>query len=217
MAVLYRLFDYSQTNSTRLSASQLAKMFDVGVSEKRVDLALGALERRKHAYIAYFGNGTSASDITEVGYRAVERALSDKDSFFANYHQHGDAWLQREDEDEVGVPASDRIVRLNHNQPDYQSISGELAELTEAARGVNDTDIPAEQRDRIHKGLASASELWAASELKVMQVKIGVVMAIDEARPLFKETGRLLAIDALIAAIKALVKATTGIDLDNVF
>ena len=117
----------------------------------------------------------------------------------------------------IQIPASDRIVSLNHNDPDYISIRRELSAIAEAARGINDTDISDEQRDRINKGLAAASELWEATELKLIQVKIGVVMAIEDAKPIFKETARLLAIDALIAAIKAFIKATTGVDLENVF
>lgn len=217
MAVLFKLFDFSQNHSTRLSPAQVAQMFDANISEKRAELALRALERRKHVYTSYSGNGTSASDITEAGYRIVEAALNTAGDFFHQYRMQGDAWLARADADIEGIPASDRIVSLNHNDPDYISIRRELSEITEAARGINDTDISAEQRDRINKGLASASELWEATELKLMHVKIGVVMAIEDAKPIFKETARLLAIDALIAAIKAFIKAATGVDLENVF
>jgi hypothetical protein len=217
MAVLFKLFDFSQNHSTRLSPAQVAKMFNANISEKRAELALRALERRKHVYTSYSSNGTSASDITEPGYRIVEAALNTPKDFFYEYRMHGDPWLARADADLAGVPASDRIVTLNHNDPDYISIRRELSEITEAARSINDTDISAEQRDRINKGLASASELWGAAELKLMQVKIGVVMTIEDAKPIFKETVRLLAIDTLIAAIKAFIKATTGVDIENVF
>ncbi|WP_395629306.1 hypothetical protein [Sphingorhabdus sp.] len=121
------------------------------------------------------------------------------------------------DQPEAQIPAADRIVPLNHNEPDYVSIRRELREIIEAERGINDTDISAEQRDRIKKGLAAASELWEATELKLIHVKIGVVMAIEDAKPIFKETARLSAIDALIAAIKAFIKAATGVDLENLF
>lgn len=113
------------------------------------------------------------------------------------------------------VPASDRLVSLDHNLPEYKEISRGIADLREKVRGINSQDIDIEEKSRILAGLAGASALWEAAQLKVLQVKVGILMAVEDAEnalsALFKDVGVAL----LIEAIKSFVKNHIDLDLDK--
>lgn len=109
------------------------------------------------------------------------------------------------------VPASDRLVSLDHNAPNYLQVAAGLDELREAVRSVN--DLP--ERDRILASLSGAQALWQALELKVIQIKIGIVMAIEDAGKALAATAKAVATALFIDAIKSLVKSKTGLDLDQ--
>jgi len=110
------------------------------------------------------------------------------------------------------VPAVDRLVPLDHNLPEYLRVKQGIEELRELVRSSN--DLP--DRDRILASLTAAGSLWQATELKVIQLKIGVVMAIEDAGRALKNTANAVAWALLVDAIKVLVKATIGLDLDKI-
>jgi hypothetical protein len=114
------------------------------------------------------------------------------------------------------VPASGRLVSLNHNEPDYVEIANGLAALQESVRGANDFDISADERDQVLLELSSAQSLWKAVSLKIIQVKVGVLMAVEDAAHLLKNTAKAVAAALLVDAIKSFIKVHTGIDLDSV-
>lgn len=108
-------------------------------------------------------------------------------------------------------PAADRLVPLNHNSLEYLEVARGLEELREAVRGANDLS----DRESVIATLSAAQALWKATELKIIQIKIGVVMAVEEAGRALAETAKAVTTAILIDAIKSLVKSKTGVDLDH--
>jgi hypothetical protein len=111
----------------------------------------------------------------------------------------------------VVVPAADRFVPLDHNLPEYLQVKEGLEEIYEASRSAN--DLP--DRDRILRSLDAAKALWDAVELRAIQIKIGVIMAIEDAGRALANTAKAVAAALLIDTIKSLVKSQTGMDLDH--
>ncbi len=109
------------------------------------------------------------------------------------------------------IPAADRLVSLDHNQPEYVEVRDGLENLREALRSIN--DLP--ERDRLLKSLNAAISLWEAVELKIIQVKVGLIMAIEDAGKALAATAKAVATAVLVDVIKSLVKTKTGIDLDK--
>jgi hypothetical protein len=213
MAVLYRLFEFAQSASERLAPDKVAALFGTELSVKRIEMALGALERRKFVYTAYPTVQSPESDITEAGYRAVERGLADPDSFYSKYHKLGDSWLTRNDDDLFGAPSADGFVRFDHNSAAFNEISEQFDVIKEAVRTTNDLDEA--ERSRVLAGLTAAETLWHSAQLKLIQVKVGVLMAAEDAASLLASTSKAVAAALFVDAIKALVKAQIGIDLDS--
>lgn len=110
------------------------------------------------------------------------------------------------------APASDRIVRFDHNEPEFYQISEGLKIIRETIR--SDNELGSEERSRIETGLEAASTLWQATELKAIQVKIGILMAAEDAAKALKDTAKAVMAALLVDTIKAFVKSQTGIDLD---
>lgn len=211
MAVLYRLFQFAQNVSKRLTPGQVTALFDVGLSVKRVELALEALERRKLIYTSYSTVRPPESDITEAGYRAVERGLTEEAGFYSQYHRLGDAWLARNDDDVFGAPAANRIVPLSHNEPEYLQIAEQLTDLATAVNG--DNELVPEEKSRLYGSLNGAKALWGGLEVKAIQLKIGVLMAVEEVKPAAKNKFYEVLVDALIASVKAFARRV-GINMD---
>lgn len=113
------------------------------------------------------------------------------------------------------APASDRIVPLNHNQPNYLLVENGIRELSEAIRSVNDLPVSPEERDRILAALSGAAALWNAAQLKIIQIKVGVLMAIEDAGRVLSATVKAVAVAVFVDAIKSIVKNHVGIDLDK--
>jgi hypothetical protein len=114
-----------------------------------------------------------------------------------------------------GVPASDRIVSLNHNMPEYEEVSKGLVDIEEAVRTTNDLPATAEEREQIVKALGAAQILWQSAQLNYMQVKIGILMAAEDAARVLKNTAKAVAANLLVDLIKSLFKVQSGIDLDR--
>ncbi len=112
------------------------------------------------------------------------------------------------------VPAADRIVRLDHNSADYNEIARQLADVTEAVRGCNSEDFAA--RDRILASLDAASVLWNAVELRIIQIKVGVLMVAEDAAHSLAETAKSVVAALLVDTIKAFVRNHLGVDLDRI-
>jgi DNA-binding MarR family transcriptional regulator len=127
--------------------------------------------------------------------------------------QVGQNPVEPQEEVPAVAPASDRLVRIDHNQPGYQEILTGLSEVRDAVRGAN--DLGEEERDRLVASLGAAESLWQAGQLKMIQIKIGVVMAVQDAAAALGATAKAVAAALLVDTIKGFIKSHTGIDLDN--
>jgi DNA-binding MarR family transcriptional regulator len=109
-----------------------------------------------------------------------------------------------------GAEQLESLVRLDHSDDDYQAIRNGLDALYERVRQDNEVGSTADERARILSSLSAAKQLWASTELQLVQVKVGVIMAVEDAyRALVaigKEVGKLVLADM----IKEYIKSKTG-------
>ena len=112
------------------------------------------------------------------------------------------------------IPASDRLVSIGHNQPQYQEISDGISELINDVRaGWNGNPERPEERSRVLQGLEAAQSLWAATELKLIHVKVGILMAIEDAEAALGKIIKIAGNVLLVEAIRAFIKnANPGFD-----
>lgn len=114
------------------------------------------------------------------------------------------------------VPASDRVVRFNHNSPEALEISAKIAELSESLRGANDPEIDEQERSRIHSALEVSKQIWSSGQFKLIQLKVGVLLAVEDAALLLAKTSKHVAAALLVDAIKAFAKNHFHADLDSI-
>lgn len=135
LAVLADLFEVASSTGGFLESAQIAVR--LGLPEARVGMALRTLEgarlvRGKHNYIT-----GSSYEISENGYREIEaqRALE------AAADQAAEAAIEQPEHDqsvEQLVPASDRIVTLDHNNPDLAKAISDAKQLAAQIQASND-------------------------------------------------------------------------------
>jgi len=152
------------------------------------------------------------------GYRHVEANFRDADEI-REYLGLGTAEREKPASVEILdsasaeiVPAANRLVRLNHNQSEYQEVVKGLDELFEQVRQNNQIGETAEERDRIIQSLTAARQLWSAAELYVVQIRVGVVMAIEDATSVAAKVGKAVGGALIVDLIKRIVKQATGIE-----
>lgn len=127
--------------------------------------------------------------LTEVGIAHIEHKSGDKKSVLGMYHQFGYSWLHSAlvniFESHQEVPASDRTVTLNHNQPDYQ----DALETLEKAIEEFDRDHSLDNELGPEKG-ALRKSLEAARgylQLNEINLRIGIAMVVEPLRYLAKK------------------------------
>jgi hypothetical protein len=124
------------------------------------------------------------------------------------------ASIQMRDEVEAElVPASDRLVPLDHNSAPYREVKKGLAELREELRRANDLECAPEERERLLASLSAAQDLWEAAQLKIIQIKVGIIITIQDTVDLLAKAGKAVGKSVLIDLVKSIVKHKTGIDL----
>jgi hypothetical protein len=111
------------------------------------------------------------------------------------------------------LPASDRLVPLDHNSAPYREVKEGLAELYNDVRSANDLDCSPDERDRVLASLEAAQALWDATQLKIIQIRVGIIITIEDAIDLLTKTGRAMGKVLLIETIKSIVKHASGMDL----
>lgn len=163
--------------------------------------------------------------LTPEGFRWVEDEIGDNLSAFLE--QHGAHYVEEIAKNEIViggiidvtdnavatvVPASDRVVGLNHNLGEYVQVRDGLDELLFEVRKNNQVGETTAHRERLINSLEAARRLWDSAELKLVQIQVGIVLAIEDAGAALKAIGKLVGIGVLIDAIKALVKACSGIE-----
>ena len=123
---------------------------------------------------------------------------------------------QRNDDlgtEEQLLPASDRLVPLDHNSAPYLEIKNGLAELHEELRSSNDLPCSPEERERLLASVSAAQRLWDAAQLKIIQIKVGIIITIQDAVSLLSQVGKGIGKALLIDTIKSIVKHKTGLDI----
>ena len=113
------------------------------------------------------------------------------------------------------VPASDRVVGFDHNNPNYAEISDGIAELREAVRVTNDSETNPEDRERILAALDAAQLLWRSAQIRVIHLKVGILLSLEDATKFLASTAKAVSAALLVDTFKAFVKNHTGVDLDN--
>jgi hypothetical protein len=108
------------------------------------------------------------------------------------------------------LPAADRLVPINHNSASYTEIANQLEQLERDVHGANSFDLTDGQRSRLLQSLKSARALWAASELKYVQLKVGLIMVVEEVAELFKGSQPAITAGLVVEAIKAFVQTALG-------
>ncbi|QIG80841.1 pentapeptide repeat-containing protein [Stakelama tenebrarum] len=99
---------------------------------------------------------------------------------------------------EYSAPASDGIVRFDHNDPHYLRVSKELGDAIDSLRTTNEH---IENREDALQAMQYAKSLWERLELPLMTAKVGIVMAIDDALSLIGKAS----VGLVVAAAKAAV------------
>jgi hypothetical protein len=154
-------------------------------------------------------------DIREI---SLGRAFMSENAPPEDFGQEGDVFLQVDGPDVEAhqslAPAADRVVRFDDNLPERIVIAKSFVEIQEAVR--SDNSLEPEERERVSVSLEAARTLWQASQIKVIQIKIGVLMAAEDAAELLKTTAKAVAAALLVDAIKSFIKNYTGIDLDQI-
>lgn len=111
------------------------------------------------------------------------------------------------------LPASDRLVPLDHNSAPYREVKDGLADLYEEFRTSNDLECSPEERERLLASLKAAQRLWEATQLKIIQIKVGIIITIEDTISLLAKAGKAVGKALLIDTIKSIVRHKTGIDL----
>lgn len=117
---------------------------------------------------------------------------------------------------EDSAPASNRVVRFNHNAPDAEEIAAQLAQVSEDVRGANGPEMDEQERERIFSALNIAKDIWQSANFRLIQLKVGVLIAVEDAAVLLAKTSKHVAAAMLIDAIKAFAKNHFHADLDHI-
>jgi hypothetical protein len=105
--------------------------------------------------------------------------------------------------DAVAVPAADRVVTLNHNADGYEDIKVGLEDAIKEVSSLQTNGLSADEKSRAVATLKSASALFAAGELTVLQVKVGIMMAVEDIEALTGLKFKTVAGQLLLELIKA--------------
>jgi hypothetical protein len=136
-AVLFKMFQYAQTESAYLEPVQVADMFAFPISAYRIQMCMdGLLE----TYLTRPSVTTQKYRLHSGVYRKVEAELEKDDSFLFQYASESDDWLldQHSIVTTEEVPASDRVVRIDHNQAQVSEIRALSSSLVDSLETAND-------------------------------------------------------------------------------
>ena len=101
------------------------------------------------------------------------------------------------------APTADGKVPLNHNQVEYVEIAEALESAIIEVLDTRTNEVSGDEHSSLVTGLKAARELWNAYELAVSQIKVGIVMAIEDAQKALKKNFKLVKGPLLVEAIKA--------------
>ncbi len=110
------------------------------------------------------------------------------------------------------IPASDRLVPLNHNAPEYQEVRQGIEDAIEKVSNLKTNRLSVDEKATAIAALRSASNLWEAFELKSIHIKVGIIMALEDVEKLIGEAFKMVSGALLVDFIKSLLKIWTGCD-----
>lgn len=157
-------------------------------------------------------NSPLPAKLTPQGIRIVEAELKKPESKISKYVLGG-LQVFSSVTDTYDIPASDRLVDLNHNSPEYIDVSQKFEAAINAIEAINIPEDKAEARKNILIGLKAARSLWDATQLKAIQLKIGILMAAEDAREFVADTMQRQPVSLLVEAIKSIIKLVLGMHL----
>jgi hypothetical protein len=102
---------------------------------------------------------------------------------------------------DIDVPASDRVVTINHNAPEFQAISTGLEGIEEQLRGNNGLDI--DLKGQALAELSASRALLSANRVRLSVVRVVVVGMLLWIGQVFAETLLGNSIQALLPKIYA--------------
>ena len=118
-----------------------------------------------------------------------------------------------EDLTDEQIPASDRLVSLKHNSPDYMEIAEGLEEAIVSAEAARPNEVGGDEHATLIAGLKGARELWRSFELTKMQYAVGVILALEKAEKELRISFQMARGALLVEAVKAFFKAAMKSDI----
>ena len=173
-------------------------------------------EERKliHENLTHDDESSQSISLTAAGMREAERLL--EGGVHVMYVEDlVDLGEENYDVEGQVAPASDRIVFYDDNRPEAQEISKNLADLAEFIRGLNDPEIEVDEKRRVQSALESAKIIWDSRNFKVIQLQVGILMAVEDAISFLGKVSKQSAWEFLIDGIKFFAKQFLHIDLDH--
>jgi len=204
--VLFALYESAHSEDlkeyfTALEIKESAKLVVSGVMISRAANDLCREELVNWGSDPNDDSKTRLYSITDEGIHHVEK-LQDP---------HGKAVLLLEEVEAQIVPASDRMVNLTHNQAAYQQVDEQLAEAKRLILGINVDEATQSGRDKIVASLEAAQRLWATGELTILQIRVGINMALERAKKFAKDTAQAIPVAVAADAINnALLRIISG-------
>ncbi|WP_144243978.1 hypothetical protein [Sphingopyxis sp. MWB1] len=232
------LMEYEVDPSTYVRLSALHEKYDLAFPESWLDSLVSEWEDFGWVDVSRTHDGTSAL-IKRTRYSAVlkhvlaslgatsltidarkEEILSDVSPRETTPIPNGWKWLTFETEkpnrDFKNTMESQeiklKIVALDAKSKEFDQVRAGLDGLIEQVRGANDL----EDRDRILASLTAAQTLWSSASLRLVQIKVGVLLAIDDAAAALGTLAKGVRAGLLVDLVKSIVKNKTGLDLDNI-
>lgn len=208
-----------------ISAQLFDELLSHGAFEVENDEIVGTYYKyAPHMYPSFRKNFINNSRIVQMHQRIGERYFREIFERFAELEEEEEAegpqvsaksteTVQATDAIEAElIPASDRMVPLNHNAPEYEEIRAGINDAIQQVAELKTNRLSPDEQASAVATLKSAASLWEAFELKAVHVKVGIIMALEDVQAAIGETFRLVAGGLLVDAIKALIKAWTGFD-----
>lgn len=109
------------------------------------------------------------------------------------------------------APAANRVVPLDHNSAEHGEIADGIEALIAEVRANNKVGETGGERDQIVASLLAAKQLWNSSQLQIIQVRVGVIMAVESAGKALEKVGKAVSWPVLVELIKTYVKKQVGL------
>lgn len=150
-AILYKLFELSEVSSDHLSVKEIQARFpNVQLPLKQIEIACENLQEENFlTNIIIIGAGVQFQ-ISNQGYQHVHDALTDPKSIFSRLKRQGEQiFLEppftntdgNQLEPETTIPAANRYVTLDDNDPQVKEVKKSVSELIQAVGDERSNDF----------------------------------------------------------------------------